>query len=108
MYKCRYHLAQVYLVVEALALAVYWSIIVCSLQYFLSFCSMVAIGKKEEMAKVDTKKPTISDANTDSGTDSDSDGSDPPELEDNAGSALPGAHGDDKEGVSNTDILTHQ
>lgn len=69
---------------------------------------MVAIGKKEEMAKVDTKKPTISDANTDSGTDSDSDGSDPPELEDNAGSALPGAHGDDKEGVSNTDILTQQ
>jgi len=67
---------------------------------------MVAIGKKEEMAKVDTKKPTISDANTDSGTDSDSDGSDPPELEDNAGSAVPGAHGDDKEGGAAGDDLT--
>lgn len=63
---------------------------------------MVAIGKKEEkdMAKVDTKKPTISDANTDSGTDSESEGSDIPELEDNAGGAAPGAHGDEKEPVS--------
>jgi len=70
---------------------------------------MVAIGKKEEkeMAKVDTKKPTISDANTDSGTDSESEGSDIPELEDNAGSAVPGAHGDDKEaGTAGGDDLT--
>lgn len=44
---------------------------------------MVAIGKKEEMAKVDSKRPTISDG--DSATDSDSDGSDIPELEDNTG-----------------------
>lgn len=44
---------------------------------------MVAIGKKEEMAKVDSKRPTISDG--DSGTESDSDGSDIPELEDNTG-----------------------
>jgi len=67
---------------------------------------MVAIGKEKEMAKVDTKKPTISDANTDSGTDSESEGSDIPELEDNAG-ATPGAHGDDKEaGTAAGDDLT--
>jgi len=67
---------------------------------------MVAIGKEKEMAKVDTKKPTISDANTDSGTDSESEGSDIPELEDNAG-AGPGAHGDDKDaGTAGGDDLT--
>jgi len=70
---------------------------------------MVAIGKKEEkeMAKVDSKKPTISDANTDSGTDSESEGSDIPELEDNAGgSSVPGAHGDDKEGGAGDDLTS--
>lgn len=55
---------------------------------------MVAIGKKEEMAKVETKKPTISDG--DSATDSDSDGSDIPELEDNTGAV---AGGEGKEGL---------
>jgi nascent polypeptide-associated complex subunit alpha len=60
---------------------------------------MVAIGKKEEMAQVDSKKPTISDG--DSATDSDSDGSDIPELEENAGGAenkegtIPGLGGED-------------
>jgi len=59
---------------------------------------MVAIGKKEEMAKVESKKPVISDG--DSGTDSDSD-SDIPELEDNTGNVgdkvegIPGLGGDD-------------
>jgi len=59
---------------------------------------MVAIGKKEEMAKVENKKPVISDG--DSATDSDSD-SDIPELEDNTGTAgdkaeaIPGMGPDD-------------
>jgi len=55
--------------------------------------------------KVDTKKPTISDANTDSGTDSESEGSDIPELEDNAG-GVPGAHGDDKDAGTAGDDLS--
>jgi len=49
---------------------------------------MVAIGKKEEMAQVETKKPTISDG--DSATDSDSENSDLPDLVENTGLA-PGA-----------------
>jgi len=54
---------------------------------------MVAIGKKEEMAKVDSKRPTISDG--DSATESDSDGSDIPELEDNTGAVGVGGEGKD-------------
>lgn len=53
---------------------------------------MVAIGKKDEMAKVESKKPTISDG--DSATESDSEGSDIPELEDNTG-----AQGEGKETI---------
>ena len=45
---------------------------------------MVAVGKKEEMAKVEEKKNAEL---SDSGTDSDSEGSDVPELEDNTGAA---------------------
>jgi len=58
---------------------------------------MVAIGKKEEMSKVDSKRPTISDG--DSATDSDSDGSDIPELEDNTGAAAAGVGGEGKESI---------
>jgi len=54
---------------------------------------MVAIGKKEDMAKVESKKPTISDG--DSATESDSDGSDIPELEDNTGAGAVGGDGKD-------------
>jgi len=58
---------------------------------------MVAIGKKEDMAKVESKKPTVADVNTDSATDSDSDASDIPELEDNTTGGAGGASGEDKE-----------
>jgi len=65
---------------------------------------MVAIGKKEDMAKVQEKKTADL---SESGTESDSDGSDIPELEDNAGAqggsgdpnskdvVIPGLAGDD-------------
>jgi len=70
---------------------------------------MVAIGKKEDMAKVEGKKGaappqrvTISDG--DSATESDSEGSDIPDLEENTGGAggsgtVPGAEGDAKENL---------
>jgi len=60
---------------------------------------MVAIGKKGEMAKVEEKNSAADLSG--SGTDSDSDGSDIPELEDNAGAqgdlkdVIPGLPGDD-------------
>jgi len=60
---------------------------------------MVAVGKKEMSKKVDTKKPTVADVNSDSGTASDSD-SDIPELEDNVGAT--GASGDDKDATGLT------
>jgi len=53
---------------------------------------MVAIGKKEEMAKVENKKPTMSDGGS-SGTFSDSEGSDIPELEENTGAGGAGTEG---------------
>jgi len=56
---------------------------------------MVAVGKKEEMSKVEQKK--IAGEVSDSGTDSDSEGSDVPELEDNTGAA--GGSGDNKETI---------
>jgi len=58
---------------------------------------MVAIGKKEDMAKVESKKPTVSDVNTDSASESDSDASDIPELEDNTAGAGATGSGEDKE-----------
>jgi len=62
---------------------------------------MVAIGKKDDMAKVEGKKPVISDG--DSATDSDSDGSDIPELEDNAGATAGGDKGEVIPGLGGAD-----
>lgn len=66
---------------------------------------MVAIVKKEEMAKVEEKN--AAELGTDSGTDSDSDGSDIPELEDNnAGDAGASADKDMIPGLGNDDAVS--
>ena len=60
---------------------------------------MVGLGKKKEtMAKTEEKKKAVNPPPelSDSGTDSDSDGSDIPDLEENTGPGGSGAGGDEK------------
>jgi len=67
---------------------------------------MVAIVKKEEMAKVEEKNVTDLAA-SDSGSDTDSDGSDIPELEDNnAGDASASVDKDTIPGLGNDDAVS--
>ena len=52
---------------------------------------MVAVGHKEEMAKGKAEKKNVADLSAGSGSDTDSDGSDVPELEENTGAGAAGA-----------------